>query len=349
MKISATSASNGDARTGSEPASRRVLVTGASGFIASHVVSALLDSGHDVVAVDRRAPAFDAVARSNIGDALGHPRLTFVPGDLNVLELDRLADGCDTVFHLAAVPGVRSSWGQQFAEYAASNIMATHRLLAACERVGTRRLVFASSSSVYGPASRPSRETDVTCPVSPYGISKLAAEQLCLSHARRPDTTLTAVALRYFTVYGPRQRADMAITRVLSAALTGQRIELYGDGTQRRDFTFVSDVVDATLAAASIDADAVAVNVGGGSSVSMLDIIQMAERVTERSVQVRPTGAQPGDVSATAADLTLARVLLDYEPKVPLLDGLSRHATWLRETGDTEGREIPPSVADVAS
>jgi nucleoside-diphosphate-sugar epimerase len=336
MTNGVTNASDIDANRRSEPAPDRVLVTGASGFIASHLVGALLDSGSCVIAVDRRSPAFDGAACANLSDVLSHPRLTFLPGDLNVLELDPLVEACDTVFHLAAVPGVRSSWGKQFDEYSASNIVATHRLIGACERAGVRRLVFASSSSVYGLALRPSREMDVTSPVSPYGVSKLAAEQLCLAHARRPDTKLTAVALRYFTVYGPRQRADMAITRVLAAAVTGQRVELYGDGTQRRDFTYVSDVVDATLAAASVDAKAVVVNVGGESSVSLLDIVQMAEQVTGRTVKVSRTGTQPGDVPATAADLTLARVLLDYKPKVTLPDGLSRHVKWLTGAGGVQ-------------
>src|SRR5262249_55301673 len=195
-------------------------------------------------------------------------------------DLDTVVAGADRVYHLAAVPGVRASWGPRFAAYVATNIMGTQRLVAACERAEVRRLVYASSSSVYGVTTAARREGDPTRPISPYAVTKLAGEQLCLAHAGRPDTALSVVALRYFTVYGPRQRPDMAIGRVLAAALSGARYTLFGDGTQRRDFTYVNDVVDATIAASHPSVPTTVVNVGGGSCVSLIDLLGVAREVT---------------------------------------------------------------------
>lgn len=193
----------------------RVLVTGAAGFIGSHLVGALLGRGVRVVGLDRRRVGEHALADENLTQAVVSPLFTPYCLDLAVDQLDDVVAGCDTVFHLAARPGVRPSWSREFLDYTQTNVLGTHRLLEACTRQGVRRLVVASSSSVYGPADRPSREDDPTCPVSPYGVSKLAAEQLWLAYARRADSPLSAVALRYFTVYGPRRRPDMAIDRVL--------------------------------------------------------------------------------------------------------------------------------------
>ncbi|MFV2021995.1 NAD-dependent epimerase/dehydratase family protein [Micromonospora sp. LOL_023] len=307
----------------------RVLVTGAAGFIGSHLVDSLLGSGVRVVGLDRRRLGEHALADENLVRAVASPLFTPYCLDLAVDQLDDVVAGCDTVFHLAARPGVRPSWSREFLDYAQANVLGTHRLLDACARHGTRRLVVASSSSVYGPADRPSRESDPTCPVSPYGVSKLAAEQLCLAYARRAHSPLSVVALRYFTVYGPRQRPDMAIGRVLFAAYTGFPVTLFGDGSQRREFTYVSDVVSATLAAGYLDAQAAVVNVGGGASVSMLAVIDEATRVTGRQVPTKVVDAQPGDVPSTAADLTRAGRLLGYRPTVGLSEGLTRQAAWL--------------------
>ncbi|MFG1650942.1 NAD-dependent epimerase/dehydratase family protein [Micromonospora sp. NPDC049275] len=307
----------------------RVMVTGAAGFIGSHVVDALLARGVQVIGLDRRRLGRDALADENLSAAAGNPLFTPLCRDLATDPLDDTLDGCDIVFHLAARPGVRPSWGMEFHDYAQSNVLGTHRLLDACVRSGVGRLVYASSSSVYGPAERPSRETDPTCPVSPHGVSKLAAEQLCLAHARRPDSRLSVVALRYFTVYGPRQRPDMAIGRLLFAAYTGLPVTLFGDGSQRREFTYITDVVAATTAAAHIDTRCAVVNVGGGASVSMRDAIQEASTVTGRHIPVQVADAQPGDVPATSADLTLAGRLLGYWPTVSLHEGMARQSSWL--------------------
>lgn len=308
---------------------KRVLVTGAAGFIGSHLVEALVARGITAVALDRRSPDADAIAEENLAALRGNSLCVSVHADLATDRLDDAVDGCDTVFHLAARPGVRQSWGEDFDDYVRSNIAGTRRLLEACVRRGVGRLVLASSSSVYGPAGRPSRETDPTCPVSPYGVSKLASEQLCLAYARRADSRLSVVSLRYFTVFGPRQRPDMAIGRLLFAAYTGFPIEIYGDGSQRREFTYVTDVVEATVAAAGIDVQAAVVNIGGGTSTSMNDVVGLVGRCTGRPVPTTRVGARPGDVPATAADLTEARRLLGYQPAIGLAEGITRQAAWL--------------------
>lgn len=316
---------------GSTAVGDRVMVTGAAGFIGSHLVDALLALGHKVIAADRRSVHDDMIATSNLAQAREYGRLRLHTVELATGDLDRLVTGVDTVFHLAAVPGVRSSWGVRFGDYVTSNVVATHRLLSACERTGVRRLVFASSSSVYGTANGPSRESDPTGPISPYGVTKLAAEHLCVAHAGRPDTGLTVAALRYFTVYGPRQRSGMAIRQVLLGALTGADVPLYGDGQQRREFTYVDDVVTATLAAATAEVTAAVVNVGGGSSVTMRDVVELAGEITGRPVPIVMADPQAGDVAATEADLSVARQVLGYQPTVGLREGMARQADWLAE------------------
>ncbi len=316
------------------PAAGRVVVTGAAGFIASHLTDALLVRGHDVVAVDRRSVADDVLAASHLGSALGHPRLRLRLVDLTCEDLDEVVANADVVFHLAALPGVRESWGPRFADYVASNILVTDRVLAACERARVRRLVFASSSSVYGSSGAPSREDGPTGPLSPYGVTKLAAEHLCLAHARRPGTSLTATVLRYFTVYGPRQRPGMAIGRMLLAAVTGVPVPLFGDGRQCREFTYVDDVVAATIAAAFAPDTNTVINVGGGASVSVLDIISRIGRLSGREVPLVTAAPQAGDPVATRADLSRAREMLGYRPAVDLDEGLARHLRWLTDLPD---------------
>ena len=323
-----------------------VVVTGAAGFIGSHLVDRLLSLGHQVVGMDCRDPGSDEMAAFNLAGALACPRFAFVEADLVHADLEPIAAGAEVVCHLAAVPGVRPSWGSRFADYVASNVVGTQRLLTACEHAGVRRLVYASSASVYGAVASVSRECDPTRPMSPYGVTKLAGEQLCLAHALRPDTALTVVALRYFTVYGPRQRPDMAIGRILTAALTGVRYTLFGDGSQRRDFTYVDDVVDATLAAADGRVPTTVVNVGGSAPVSLIDVIDVARDVTGHPVPLTAVPAWPGDVSATAADFSLAAALLGYQPRVGLPAGMRRQAEWLRRLpADLLPRFAPPPVA----
>ncbi|MET7871189.1 NAD-dependent epimerase/dehydratase family protein [Streptomyces cyaneofuscatus] len=297
---------------------KRVLVTGSNGFIGSHLVERLAGLGLSVLAVDHRPPRF------------GEPRQRSGVRTLDVdLRTDPL-EGRDVVFHLAARPGVRSSWGAGFGEYLSANVTATHRLVNACVHGGVPRLVFASSSSVYGETTGLSSEGDDCRPLSPYGVTKLAAEQLCLAYARRPGSPLSVVALRYFTVYGPRQRPDMAFSRMLFACYSGVPFTMFGDGTQKREFTYVGDVVDATVAAAGTVAQDEIVNVSGGASVSLLDALTVVAAVAGRRVRLDVTGALPGDARAIVADPSHARRLLDHRPRVSLAEGLARQARWLR-------------------
>lgn len=313
---------------------QRAVVTGVAGFIGSHLADALLRRGSQVIGIDRRTPDGDPMAAENLAGPLARPGFRLVTGELTELDLTSLVGDASTVFHLAAVPGVRSSWGIRFADYLDSNVLATHRLLEACATADVPRMVVASSSSVYGGASgRASREADLPMPLSPYGVTKLAAERLAMAYAVRPGSRLSVVALRYFTVYGPRQRPDMAIGRVLRAIRTGDPLCLYGDGTQRRDFTYVDDVVSATIAAATAPARAEVVNVGGGRSVSMLDVLESAAVVAGQAVPVVRDARQPGDVNVTEADLTKARELLGYAPTVPLAEGMRRQ--WESLTAGT--------------
>ncbi|MGW1494264.1 NAD-dependent epimerase/dehydratase family protein [Streptomyces sp. NPDC002402] len=314
--------------SGAQPIERAV-VTGVCGFIGSHVVDALLKRGATVVGIDRRSPRDNPIAAENLTDAVEHPDFRLIEADLVTEEVKSWVDGADAVFHLAAIPGVRPSWGDTFSEYLECNVLATQRLIEACVSLGVPRFVLASSSSVYGDGAGPFREDGLTAPLSPYGVTKLAAERLALAYALAPSSPTSVVALRYFTVYGPRQRPDMAIGRMLRAVLTGQPMRLYGDGRQRRDFTYVADIAAATVASATAPATAEAVNVGGGDSVSMLHVMRCVAEVTGQEVPILGDAEQPGDVQVTDADITKARTLLGYEPSVSLTEGIERQWNWL--------------------
>ncbi|MCX5379735.1 NAD-dependent epimerase/dehydratase family protein [Streptomyces sp. NBC_00091] len=307
----------------------RAVVTGAAGFIGSHLVESLLADGISVVGVDRRTPLRDPAAAANLGHVLDDPNFTFVTADLRTSPLVPLFRRADAVFHLAALPGVRGSWGERFAEYTACNVFATERVASACEDARVPRLVYASSSSVYGNSGGATDEETAPCPESPYAVSKLAGEQLCLAHARQAASTVTAVALRLFTVYGPRQRPDMLIGRALTAALGGPRLNLYGDGSHTRDFTYVGDVVGAALAAATGPLDTTVLNVGAGVSTSVLDLLSTVEELTGHAVPVDRLPAQAGDVDATLADRSKAAAVLGWKPHTTLLQGVSHQLSHL--------------------
>jgi nucleoside-diphosphate-sugar epimerase len=287
------------------------------------------------------------VASVNLSGLSGQDGFQFVVADLNHADLHVMLEDVQVVFHLAALAGVRRSWGDRFADYVSANVLATQRLMEACSVVEVPRLVLASSSSVYGAGGgRPSQENDQLAPASPYGVTKLSAERLCLAYAARPGAATSVIAVRYFTVYGPRQRPDMAISRIMRAALSRTTVPLYGTGAQRRDFTFVADAVAATIAAAAADAQAEVVNVGSGASAVLAEIVGLVEELLGRPVPVLHRVAQPGDVEATSADLTRAKALLGYEPEVPLAQGLGRQWEWL--AAQQHGHGIHPSAAEAS-
>lgn len=309
----------------------RVVVTGAAGFIGSTLTDALLARGHDVLGVDCFTSDYDpATKRGNVAAALDSPMFELVEADVRSADLAPLLDGADVVFHEAARPGVRLSWADEFSEYDSINVLGTQRVLEAARSVGVGRLVYASSSSVYGNASRyPTLEKDVPSPHSPYGVTKLAGEHLCQLYAQ--NWALPTVSLRYFTVYGPRQRPDMAIHRLLRAALTGEPFPLYGDGSQRRDFTFVTDIVDASLRAAIADiAPGSVCNLAGGKTVAMTDLISLAGRVVGHDIDIDRRPPQPGDVHETGGSIERAHDLLGWRPRTGLQEGLHAQLAWHR-------------------
>jgi UDP-glucuronate 4-epimerase len=308
----------------------KALVTGAAGFVGSQTSEALLRLGHEVVGVDALTDYYDpALKKANVGVLHDWSTFDFRQADLLDADLAELLDGVDVVFHLAAQPGVRSSWQKGFAVYAEANVLATQQLLEATRLSGVRRFVYASSSSVYGRApSYPTSEDAPTRPFSPYGVTKLAAEHLCTLYA--DNWGVPTVSLRYFTVYGPRQRPDMAMNRFISAALEDREIPVYGDGEQVRDFTFVEDVVAANLAAGTVEdvPPGAVMNVAGGGSITVNGLIEVLQDVVGRPVRTVRQPRQPGDVLQTGGTIELAGRLLGWRPRVDVPEGLARQLAW---------------------
>jgi nucleoside-diphosphate-sugar epimerase len=300
---------------------RRVVVTGAAGFIGSHLCETLLARGDEVVGIDCFTDYYDpAVKRANLLRSR-ESGLRFVSADLAEAQLEPHLEGAAAVFHLAAQPGVRSSFGGDFKLYASRNLVATQRLLEAMVNAGTGRLVFASSSSVYGgTAGAESTEDATRAPISPYGLTKAACEDLVDVYRR--TTGLSATALRYFTVYGPRQRPEMAFAAFITAILRGRSLTVFGDGSQSRDFTYVGDAVAATVAAAE-DGVRRAYNVSGGARATVLEAIRLIERLTGRRALLHLQPAGRGDPLQTSADLRAARTDLGYWPTTSLEAGLT--------------------------
>jgi UDP-glucose 4-epimerase len=307
----------------------RVFVTGAAGFIGSHLASALLERGAEVTGIDCFTDYYArSIKEANLEVNAKKPGFRFMEDTLQSANLPSLLDGKTHVFHLAAQAGVRKSWGTDFRIYTDHNIDATQRLLEACVGRPLHRVVYASSSSVYGDAvSIPMREDALPQPVSPYGVTKLAAEQLCYLYYANHQVPTTSV--RYFTVYGPRQRPDMAFHKFIRAALRGEAITLYGDGEQTRDFTFVTDAVAATIAAGESGRLGAAYNVGGGSRVSVNQLFEIIGRIHGTPLQIRREPQQKGDMRDTFADTSHAKADLGFAPKVSLEEGLRAEYEWL--------------------
>jgi UDP-glucose 4-epimerase len=310
----------------------KALVTGAAGFIGSHLSAALVAQGADVIGIDAFTDYYPrAVKEANVSGLRSSPRFQFIEGALQTIDLGRLLDGVTHVFHLAGQPGVRKSWGRDFAAYTSDNVDATQRLLEAVRERTLHRLVYASSSSVYGDeVAIPMREDARVAPVSPYGVTKLAAEHLC--HLYAVNHGVPTVSLRYFTVYGPRQRPDMGFHRFLSAIYAGQPIVVFGDGEQTRDFTFVGDIVAATMAAGDRGRPGAVYNIGGGSRVSVNEVLRLVEQVTGRPLALRREPSQKGDMRDTFADTSLARAEIGFSPRVSLAEGLAAEHAWLAQS-----------------
>jgi UDP-glucose 4-epimerase len=307
----------------------KALVTGAAGFIGSHLTGALLDTGASVVGLDCFTDYYPrSLKECNLAQNAGRDGFRFIEARIEDADLPALLDGVTHVFHLAAQAGVRKSWGKDFKTYTSNNVDASQVLLEACVGRPLTRFVYASSSSIYGDrAAIPMREDALPQPVSPYGVTKLAAEQLCyLYHV---NFGVPTASMRYFTVYGPRQRPDMAFNRFIRAALKDEPITLYGDGEQTRDFTFVTDAVAATIAAGERGVPGTSYNVGGGSRVSMNDVLRIIERVAGHRLAVTREDAQKGDMRDTYADTSLAKKDLGFAPKVPLEEGILAEYRWV--------------------
>ncbi|HUV35700.1 MAG TPA: GDP-mannose 4,6-dehydratase [Patescibacteria group bacterium] len=309
----------------------KMVVTGAAGFIGSHLCERLLAEGHAVVGIDCFTDYYSPDRkRAHLAAVMSHERFTLVECNLNRCDLVELFDGAACVFHLAAQAGVRRSWGTEFTYYIDSNILATQRILEALKELETVKLIHSSSSSVYGEtADLPMREEHPLRPLSPYGATKLSAEHLCELY--RVNFGVRYVSLRYFTVYGPRQRPDMAFSRFITAALRNGRMEVYGDGAQTRDFTFVSDAVAANLLASRYDGSRYIFNIGGGSRVSILDVLRSIEREIGSPLDVHHRERVKGDVTDTWADTSRARLELGFEPAVSLEEGLRYEIAWYRD------------------
>jgi nucleoside-diphosphate-sugar epimerase len=307
----------------------KALVTGCAGFIGSHLVERLLKERAEVIGIDCFTDYYSReVKEANMGDALSHNNFDFREEDL--LDMDTYPE-VDYVFHEAAQAGVRASWGKSFEIYTRSNIEATQRLLEFYKDHKPKKFVYASSSSVYGDAELPMKENRLLKPVSPYGVTKLAGEKLCYLYWK--NYSVPTVSLRYFTVYGPRQRPDMAIHKFVKAILNEAEITVYGDGMQTRDFTYVDDAVEANiLAAAATEIEGKVFNVGGGSRISVTALITLLEKITGKKARIRYIENQKGDVRDTLADTSKITMQLNWKPNVKIEEGLIYFVNWLSKS-----------------
>ena len=305
----------------------KALVTGCAGFIGSSITDYLLKNGYQVVGIDCFTDYYSrSIKESNISNAINNEKFTFI--EKNLLEIDDYPD-VDYIFHQAAQAGVRASWGQNFDIYLENNIKATQKLLEYYKDKKIDKFVYASSSSVYGDIDDlPMHETSYLRPHSPYGVTKLAAENLCVLYHK--NYAVPTISLRYFTVYGPRQRPDMGINKFVSSVLDNKEITIYGDGTQTRDFTYIDDVVQANIHAAKSDANGEIFNVGGGNTISVIDLIRLIEKNTGELANIRYIEKQKGDVRDTLADVTKIRNIFNWSAKTDIKTGIKRYIEWYK-------------------
>lgn len=321
---------------------RKVVVTGAAGFIGSHLVDRLLRSGVDVVGIDCLNENYGGATKlTNLRAAFDQEAFKLETIDLAEDEIDPVIEGASAIFHLAGEPGVRPSWGERFSRYSRNNVLATQRLLDSASRLDGVRFVYASSSSIYGDAAVfPTPEETTPMPISPYGSTKLAGEHLSETYARSRGLDLRIV--RYFTVFGPRQRPDMAFNIFCNSALDGDQITVFGDGLQTRDFTFVDDAARATLEAGLVaDPEFRVFNIGGGMRVTLVDVIEAIGEAAGSPIDVAFTAEQVGDVRDTLADVSRAKAVLGFSPRTTLLEGISAELEWVRSLRRKDGAADP--------
>ncbi len=309
----------------------KALVTGCAGFIGSNLTDRLLDLGFEVIGIDCFTDYYlRSIKEANLSNALANSNFKFIEDD--ILQMDKFPE-VDYVFHLAAQAGVRASWGKSFEIYTKNNIEVTQKLLEFYKDINIKKFVYSSSSSVYGDAKLPMREDSLLKPVSPYGASKLAAEHLCYLYWKNYNAP--TVSLRYFTVYGPRQRPDMAIHKFIKAILSKEQITIFGDGTQTRDFTFVLDVVNANILAAESKVVGEIFNVGGGNRITVNDLIREIEKSTGKQAKINYMEKQKGDVENTWADTEKVQQILGWQAKTMISKGLESYIGWVMEQNGT--------------
>ena len=311
--------------------SLRSIVTGAAGFIGSHLCERLIELGHIVTGIDCLTDYYPPeLKQGNLRNPCKSNRFKFLKLDLTSTDLSPIMNSVDYVFHLAAQPGVRGSWGRNFEKYIRNNILATQTVLEALKGADVTKVIYVSSSSIYGDTKElPTPEDTDPRPVSPYGITKLAAENLC--HTYRRNFGVPVVILRYFTVYGPRQRPDMAFFRFIDSALSGSTVVVYGDGNASRDFTYVADAVEATTLAMEKAEPGEVFNIGSGEPIPVNETISLLEDIVGREIGIRYEEAQCGEVKHAHADICKARTLLGFKPSKSLREGLREQVQWQKE------------------
>jgi UDP-glucose 4-epimerase len=309
----------------------KCLVTGAAGFIGSRLCLRLHEEGFSITGIDCFTDYYPRfIKEKNLAPLLNLEKFHFAEKDINQMDMHGTVRQMDAVFHLAAQAGVRASWGRKFSDYTWNNIEATQKILEACRDYPVKKLVYASSSSVYGDCpDLPMRESSRLCPFSPYGVTKLAAEHLCSLYHR--NYGVPAVSLRFFTVYGPGQRPDMAFHKFLRSAANNEPITVYGDGSQTRDFTYVGDIINANISAMEKGKPGEIYNIGGGHNRKLNDIFPVLNQVTGKNIAINYSENQKGDVPHTSADISKAAADLDYQPRARLEDGLREEWQWVRQ------------------
>lgn len=316
----------------------KILITGAGGFIGSTLTDVMLRRGYEVVGIEGFIDNYEPyLKRLNLSDAMPNDNFTFLAQDLSEddcygeIEEEGYLEGVQTVVHLAARPGVRDSWGDHFADYTDNNVLATQKLLELFKERPEVHFIYASSSSIYGDAAKlPVKEDDSPAPVSPYGATKLAGEDLMAIYAK--SFGLTPTILRFFTVYGPRQRPDMAIHKFIKRIAEGEAIPVFGNGENGRDYTYIGDIIDALGKVIDKNIRGETFNVGGGKSTALKDMVSAVEDALEKKAVVERLPMQPGDVKDTLADISKLRTAVGYAPSTDLRTGIAAQVSWMRET-----------------